>query len=236
MPVYRLDERLRFPPVEHAQEGLLAVGGDLSPRRLLLAYSQGIFPWYEEGQPILWHAPDPRMLLLPEDLRVSRSLRRTLRRRPFRVTCDTAFEQVVEGCASAPRPGQQGTWIPAEMKHRYTMLHRMGVAHSVEAWSGEDLAGGLYGVSLGAVFFGESMFSRRPNASKVAFVHLVSQLRAWSFELIDCQVYTEYLARFGAIEWPRARFSAVLEATLTLPTRPGPWRLTTDPLQVIWSV
>jgi leucyl/phenylalanyl-tRNA--protein transferase len=230
MPVYLLDERIVFPPVEHAEEGLLAVGGDLSPRRLLLAYSRGIFPWYQEGQPILWHAPDPRMVLLPNELRVSRSLRRRLRQRPFRITCDTAFEAVIESCASAPRPGQRGTWITADIKRAYAALHRMGLAHSVETWSGEELAGGLYGVSLGAVFFGESMFARQPDASKVAFVHLVGQLRAWGFALIDCQVYTDYLADFGALEWPRRRFTAALETALSRPTRRGPWKITVDPV------
>jgi leucyl/phenylalanyl-tRNA--protein transferase len=231
MPVYLLDQRLVFPPVEHAEDGLLAVGGDLSPRRLLLAYSRGIFPWYQEGQPILWHAPDPRMVLLPDELRVSRSLRRRLRQRPYQITCDTAFEAVIESCASAPRPGQRGTWITADIKRSYTALHRMGLAHSVEAWADEELAGGLYGVSLGAVFFGESMFARQPDASKVAFVHLVGQLRAWDFALIDCQVYTDYLANFGALEWPRRRFADALETALSRPTRRGRWEIAIDPVR-----
>ena len=225
VPVFRLDRRLAFPPPEMAEEsGLLAVGGDLRPERLLLAYSRGIFPWYAPGQPILWHSPDPRMVLKAEELRVPRSLAKTIRKGPFRLTLDTAFSRVIAGCGSVPRPGQPGTWITPAMKEAYVGLHRQGLAHSVEAWAEERLVGGLYGVSLGAVFFGESMFARAPDASKVAFVALVRQLARWGIGLVDCQVYTEHLARFGAVEWPRRRFLAALEGALARPTRPGPWR------------
>jgi leucyl/phenylalanyl-tRNA--protein transferase len=229
MPVARLGARVAFPPPERAEPGgLLAVGGDLEPRRLLLAYSQGIFPWYEEGLPILWHCPDPRTVLVPAELRVSRSLRRTLRRAPFALRLDTAFERVIRACASIERPGQRGTWITPEMIEAYQRLHALGFAHSAEAWDGEELAGGLYGVSLGACFFGESMFAARTDASKVAFVALVRQLERWGFELVDCQLQTPHLARFGAVAWPRARFLARLARALQTPTRRGPWHLDAD--------
>ncbi len=225
MPVYRLDERLVFPPVEDAEDGLLAVGGDLSPERLVLAYSQGIFPWYEEGQPILWHSPDPRMVLRVEDLQVARSLRKTIRKRPFEVRLDTDFAGVIDACARTPRPGQRGTWITRGMRRAYLELHRRGLAHSIEAWREGRLVGGLYGVSLGGAFFGESMFAREPDASKVAFVRIVEQLRAWDIPLVDCQVHTDHLERFGAAEWPRAAYLRALRAALTKPTRQGRWSL-----------
>jgi leucyl/phenylalanyl-tRNA--protein transferase len=224
VPVFRLDERLVFPPPELAEDGLLAVGGDLSPGRLLLAYSLGIFPWYEAGQPILWHSPDPRLVLNAHALHVPRSLERTLRRGSFRITFDAAFGSVVDACAAASRPGQHGTWITGEMRQAYGRLHRLGFAHSAEAWQGNRLAGGLYGVSLGGAFFGESMFARAPDASKAAFVSLVRQLQRWGITLIDCQVATEHLERFGAREWPRETFLAALGTALELPTRTGPWR------------
>jgi leucyl/phenylalanyl-tRNA--protein transferase len=223
VPVFRLDERLIFPPPELAEDGLLAVGGDLSPERLLLAYTRGIFPWYEEGQPILWHSPDPRLVLAAGDLHVPRSLERTLRRGTFRITLDAAFGRVVDACASTPRRRQRGTWITGEMRRAYQRLHQAGCAHSAEAWRGNRLAGGLYGVSLGGVFFGESMFAREADASKAAFVTLVRQLRTWGIALIDCQVATEHLERFGAREWPRDRFLAALEAALEQPTHWGNW-------------
>jgi leucyl/phenylalanyl-tRNA--protein transferase len=223
VPVYRLDKRLIFPDPEEAEEGLLAVGGDLSPERLLLAYAEGIFPWYEEGSEILWHSPDPRTVLLPADLHVPRSLERTIRRGSYRLTLDAAFDEVVAACATAPRPGQEGTWITAEMREAYVTLHRLGFAHSAEAWEGDHLAGGLYGVCLGGAFFGESMFTRVPDASKAAFVSLVRQLERWGINLIDCQVETEHLERFGALPWPRRRFLAALDRALQAPTRRGPW-------------
>lgn len=228
MPVFALDERLAFPPPEKAANGLLAVGGDLRPERLLLAYSLGIFPWYEEGQPILWHSPDPRMVLLADEIHVPRSAARALKRRTFRLTLDTAFSRVVEACAETPRPGQRTTWITAEMRGAYEELHRLGFAHSVEAWKGRRLVGGLYGVSLGSAFFGESMFAREPEASKVAFVSLCRQLSTWGLRLVDCQVYTEHLARFGAVEWPRRRYLTALRDAIGAPTRPGKWAF--DPI------
>lgn len=229
MTVYLLDERLAFPPPEDAPPlGPLAVGGDLRPDRLVLAYSLGIFPWYGPGEPIQWHSPDPRMVLLADELRVSRSLRRSIKKGQFRLTLDTAFEAVVDACSKVPRPGQNGTWITDEMRSAYRELHERGLAHSAEAWQGDTLAGGLYGVSLGAAFFGESMFSRVPEASKVAFVAFTEQLLRWDIRLVDCQVYTEHLARFGAREWPRADFLEALHDTRQSPTRIGRWEY--DPL------
>ena len=228
MPVYRLDDRLVFPPPEMAEDGLLAVGGDLSPERLALAYASGIFPWYEDGQPILWHSPDPRMVLRAPDLQVSRSLAKTLRRNVYEITLDRAFRRVIDACARTSRPGQRGTWITAEMAGAYEELHHRGLAHSVETWLDGRLVGGLYGVSLGAAFFGESMFARAPDASKAAFVKLVHQLRRWKIDLIDCQVHTDHLARFGAEEWPRPRYLRALRSALEAPTRTGPWAFASD--------
>jgi len=224
MPVYRLGPDCVFPPPENADSsGLLAVGGDLSPERLLLAYASGIFPWFDEEQPILWHSPDPRHVLIPCDVSVSRSLRRVLARTPFTLTLDTAFAKVIRACASAPRKDQDGTWITSHMIDAYERLHELGFAHSVEAWREGELVGGLYGVSLGGCFFGESMFTRCDDASKVAFVALVRQLSEWGFDLIDCQVQTDHLARFGARAWKRRDFLAALEKSLTQPTRRGMW-------------
>jgi leucyl/phenylalanyl-tRNA--protein transferase len=198
------------------------VGGDLRPERLLLAYAMGIFPW--EGEPLHWHSPDPRMVLLADELVVSRNLRKAMRRRPFTLSLDTAFTEVMVACATVSRPGQHGTWITPGMVESYSELHRRGVAHSAEAWNGGALVGGLYGLSLGAAFFGESMFALETDASKVAFVALVEQLRRWGILLVDCQVYTPHLASFGAREWPRRDFLAALRAALDRPTRLAPWR------------
>jgi len=225
VPVYRLTGELRFPAPEEAEpSGLLALGGDLGSERLLLAYSMGIFPWYEAGSPILWHSPDPRMILLPAKLRISRSLRKTLRDRCFEVRLDGAFEAVIRACAHTSRDGQDGTWITDEMIEAYVRLFELGYAHCAEAWSGGELIGGLYGVSLGGCFFGESMFASLPNASKVAFTTLVAQLARWKFDLIDCQVHTDHLARFGATEWPRSQFLSALEKSLAKKTRRGRWQ------------
>jgi leucyl/phenylalanyl-tRNA--protein transferase len=217
--------RFAFPdPNQTDADGLVAYGGDLSPQRLLAAYAQGIFPWpYHEGWPILWYSPDPRLVLLPSELHISRSLRKTLNKGVFEVRFDTAFAQVIHVCATAQRPNQQGTWITADMLQAYCVLHTLGFAHSVEAWADGELVGGLYGVSLGTAFFGESMFTHRAEASKVAFVGLVQQLRAWDFCFVDCQVYTPHLARFGAVEWPRKRFLQALKKALRVPTRQGRW-------------
>jgi leucyl/phenylalanyl-tRNA--protein transferase len=222
VPVYALGPELVFPPPQGAVRGLVAVGGDLSPERLLLAYRSGIFPWYDDG-PVLWHSPDPRCVLPVDRLHVGRSLRRVLARGRFEVRFDTEFERVIRACKTAPRPGQDGTWITDDMEDAYVALHRRGYAHSVETWEGGELAGGLYGVSLGRMFFGESMFSWRPNASKVALVRLAERLATWSFPLIDAQVPTPHTLALGAEEWPRSRFLATLEAELEHPTRRGRW-------------
>lgn len=228
MPVFRLDDRLVFPPVHLAEDGLLALGGDLRPERLLLGYTQGIFPWYAENLPILWHSPDPRMVMTTRDLLVQRSLRKAIKKRPYEIRIDTAFEQVLRGCAESPRPGQTGTWLIPEMIDAYMKLHDLGFAHSFEAWKGDELVGGLYGVSLGAAFFGESMFAKATDASKIAFVASVRQLDAWKIGLIDCQVHTEHLERFGAYEIPRLEYLQLLTSALDEPTRRGKWKLELD--------
>jgi leucyl/phenylalanyl-tRNA---protein transferase len=225
LPVYKLDHRLWFPPVELAEQGLLAVGGDLSTERLLLAYRRGIFPWYEDGLPILWHSPDPRMVLDAHRLHVPRSLRKAMRRHAYEIRLDTSFRAVMKACGAAYRPGQDGTWITDEMLEAYCRLHEDGYAHSAEAWRDGELVGGLYGVSLGAIFFGESMFAVAPDASKIAFVTLVEQLIAWDITHIDCQVHTEHLERFGAEEISRADYLALLRRALEKPTRRGRWAL-----------
>jgi len=211
MPVFRLTRELAFPPVEMSEpEGLLAVGGDLSVERLLLAYRNGIFPWYSEGYPILWWSPDPRLVLFPDELKVSRSLRQTIKKNIYKVTMDTAFDEVIARCAEVHRADDGGTWITDEMRLAYMDLHRAGHAHSVEAWRDGDLVGGLYGVSIGAAFFGESMFHTAPDASKVALVYLVEHLKGKGFELIDCQVTTDFFKRMGAREVPREEFLKLL--------------------------
>jgi leucyl/phenylalanyl-tRNA--protein transferase len=217
-------QQLPFPdPAGADAYGLLAYGGDLNPERLVSAYAHGVFPWYESG-PILWFSPDPRMVLLPAELRVNRSLRKNLARRRFEVRMDSAFEDVIRSCAEVPRPDQSGTWVTPDMIEAYCRLHELGLAHSVESWREGQLVGGVYGVSLGAAFFGESMFARQSDASKVAFVHLVHQIERWGFHFLDCQVYTEHTARLGAKPWPRARFLQELSTALEAPTRRGPWR------------
>lgn len=214
-----------FPPLEKALDdpnGLLAIGGDLSPQRLIEAYRSGIFPWFNEDEPILWWSPDPRMVLFPEELKISRSLRKTLYKDHYQILTDTAFTQVMHACA-APRKGQSGTWIHPEMIAAYTTLHDMGLAHSVETWIDGELVGGLYGVALGKVFFGESMFSSSTDASKIAFVHLVKQLQYREFGLIDCQVKTHHLASLGAREISRASFSLQLETLISNSTSGNKW-------------
>jgi leucyl/phenylalanyl-tRNA--protein transferase len=224
--VYRLPRQVVFPdPREAEEDGLIAVGGDLSVPRLLAAYAGGIFPWFTRGRTPYWFSPDPRLVLRPEALHVPRSLARTLRRGAFRVTADRAFEAVIAACAAAPREGQPGTWISRPIIEGYTALHAAGFAHSFEAWQDDELVGGLYGVSLGAAFFGESMFAARPDASKAAFVTAVGLLRARGFQLVDCQVTTEHLLRFGAEAWPRERYLAALPALLEAPTWRGAWTL-----------
>ena len=207
--------------------GLLAAGGDLSVPRLLEAYRAGIFPWFNEDQPILWWSPDPRMVLYPAELRISRSLGKRLRRRDYEVRADTAFGAVMRACAG-PREGQAGTWITPEMIEAYEELHRAGHAHSLETWIGGELAGGLYGVSLGRAFFGESMFARATDASKIALAHLARQLERWSYGMIDCQMATGHLARLGAREVPRAGFIRKLGELVNYPDIVGAWRLDDD--------
>jgi leucyl/phenylalanyl-tRNA--protein transferase len=225
VPVYLLDRTPRFPPPGHAEpSGLLAVGGDLEPARLLAAYASGIFPWYSDDEPILWFSPDPRAVIVPGALTLSRGVRRTLRgAERLRLTMDTAFGDVIRGCAAAPRPGQDGTWITPDMIEAYARLHELGFAHSVEAWDEERLVGGLYGVSLGRYFAAESMFRKVSGASLAALVALAKQLHGWKFELIDCQMFTPHVGRLGAELWPRTRFLARLEAALSGPTRRGRW-------------
>jgi leucyl/phenylalanyl-tRNA--protein transferase len=222
MPVFQLSDTLLFPPPELAREdGLLAVGGDLSAPRLLLAYRHGIFPWYGPGDPILWWAPDPRLVLFPADFHCSRSLARLLRRNVFQVTFDRAFAAVVDNCARIREENGEGTWLGKEMREAYCRLHVLGHAHSVECWQEGKLVGGLYGVAMAAVFFGESMFSLAPNSSKVTLVALVNQLVEWEFDLIDCQVGTSHLQSLGACEISGAEFSARLALSLAKPVRWG---------------
>ena len=224
MPVYRLTEEIVFPPPQLADKtGLLAVGGDLCGERLLLAYGLGIFPWYSEDEPIFWWSPDPRLVLYPDEIKVSKSLGKVIKKGVFGVTFDAAFEQVINLCASAGRRENEGTWIVRDMIDAYCRLHENGYAHSVEAWKDGILAGGLYGVSLGRCFFGESMFTLESNASKVAFARLVEYLKEYSFDLIDCQVSTGHLKRFGAREIPRSLFLKQLKKSLELPTLKGKW-------------
>lgn len=211
--MHYLDQTLWFPPLDTATtDGLLAVGGDLSSDRLWLAYQSGIFPWYETGQPILWWSPDPRMVLFPEELKVSKSLCKVISSNQFHVTFNEDFEQVIAQCAAVPRKHQEGTWITPEMQHAYINLHKQGYAHSVEVWADQQLVGGLYGIALesSGVFCGESMFSLQSNASKVGFVALVNRLIAQDYILIDCQMHTDHLARFGAREIPRTEFAKYL--------------------------
>jgi leucyl/phenylalanyl-tRNA--protein transferase len=237
MPVYLLTDKLVFPPAEGAsREGVVAVGGDFKPERLLLAYSQGIFPWPTEGMPLLWFSPDPRFVLRPREVHVGRSLGKVLRRDGFEVRFDTAFEAVIRACGLAPRPGQDGTWIQEDLIEGYLELHRLGYAHSVEAWRDGDLVGGLYGVSLGSCFFGESMFAAAPDASKVAFVTLLAHLERWGIGLVDCQVKTAHLARFGGREVSRRDFLVELRRRVAEPTRRGPWLAELRPSEVLASL
>ncbi|MFT3823632.1 MAG: leucyl/phenylalanyl-tRNA--protein transferase [Chitinophagaceae bacterium] len=206
MSLFALDKELAFPHVHLAEpDGLLAIGGDLSPERLLLAYQHGIFPWYE-GEHILWWCPDPRFVLFPPKLKISKSMTQLLRRKAFRFTINKAFAEVISNCKSISRPGQDGTWITPEVKEAYIRMHQLGYAHSAEAWLDDELVGGLYGMRLGKVFYGESMFSKVSNASKYAFISYVQQLKRENVELIDCQVYTDHLSSLGAEMIPRKEF------------------------------
>ncbi len=207
-----LSDRLQFPEVDKANEdGLLAVGGDLSPERLLLAYQNGIFPWFNEDSLILWWSPDPRMVLFPKDIKVSKSMHKVIRDQRFRLTINTCFETVMEHCSTVKREGQDGTWITDEMRNAYLSLHNLGFAKSYEVWEADDLVGGLYGVDLGTIFCGESMFSLKTNASKFAFIKLAEIVQSNNYELIDCQLYTDHLASLGAVEIPRREFISYLK-------------------------
>ena len=223
MAVFYLNEKNIFPPVSLAEEnGILAVGGDLSPARLIAAYEKGIFPWYSQGDPIIWWSPDPRFVIFPEEVKVSRSMKKELRKGTFTITADKAFEQVIKACRK-PRKHESGTWITDDIVKGYTELHKLGYAHSVEAWKDGELRGGLYGISLGRCFFGESMFSIEPNSSKAAFVTLAQKLASLNFDIIDCQVYTAHLESLGAVEIPREEFTAILDYSLTQETLKGDW-------------
>ena len=225
MPVYLLSEAPVFPPPRLAsREGLLAVGGDLSPERLLAAYGDGIFPWFSEGEPILWWSPDPRLVLFPHEFKVSKSLHKVLKRSRFDITIDEAFRRVITACADIRTAQKEPTWIVGDMIDAYCRLHEFGFAHSVEAWQDGAMVGGLYGVSLGKCFFGESMFAAVSNASKVAFACLVDYLIFQGFHMIDCQVTTKHLVSLGAREISRDRFLTLLQAALKEPTMKGKWQ------------
>lgn len=225
MPVFELCDEILFPSPRLARrDGLLAVGGDLSPARLLAAYRRGIFPWFSPGDPILWWSPDPRLVLFPAELKVARSLKKVIRKKQFAATLDKAFEKVITACADLRLQNREGTWIGREMIRAYCALHAAGYAHSVEVWQSGRLAGGLYGVALGRCFFGESMFARVDNASKVALVNLVAHLIKNGFRMIDCQVTSAHLMRLGAREIPRTDFLSRLRRSLEKETLRGPWR------------
>jgi leucyl/phenylalanyl-tRNA--protein transferase len=223
MPLFTLTAKSYFPPVALAgPEGLLAVGGDLSPQRLLRAYGRGIFPWYSDGEPILWWSPDPRFVLFPTEMHIPRSSKKFLNKKIFHLTFDRAFSEVIDGCAR-PRPDQEGTWITEEMRQAYVRLHELGYAHSLEAWHGDKLAGGLYGLALGRCFFAESMFHSANNASKVIFFTLAQALKKMGFIIIDCQVHSPHLAGWGAREIPRRQYLELLRSGLACKTLRGNW-------------
>ncbi len=233
MPVYQLIPEISlFPPTEEAEEdGLLAVGGDLTKERLLAAYSKGIFPWYEKGQPIMWWSPDPRLVLIPEELKISRSLRKVLRKQKFEIRLDSAFQQVIQACADVRRERDEGTWIIPDIQQAYTDLHEEGFAHSIESWLDGKLAGGLYGISLGHCFFGESMFSTRNDSSKVALVALVDFSIQVGIKMIDCQMTTAHLLSLGAREIKRKMFLKNLKRYLEQPTLKGSWNSYSVPVE-----
>ncbi len=226
MPVEISRHTLDFPDTDEADEsGLLAIGGDLSIERLKLSYSKGIFPWYEDGMPILWWSPDPRMVLYPEKMIISHSLKQSIKKKQFTVTIDKAFEKVIKNCSKTSRKGEKGTWITRDMQNAYIRLHEAGFAHSAEAWLEGELVGGLYGVALGKAFFGESMFHHVTNASKVAFHHLVDKLASWNYKIIDAQVYTNHLESLGGEMIPRREFIQILEGALKTEDITGSWEL-----------
>ena len=227
MPIFRLPDEIIFPDSQLAEpDGLLAVGGDLVPARILAAYQQGIFPWYSEGEPILWWSPAPRLVLFPEEFHLPRRLARTLRKNIFAVRADTAFADVITACASVRQDTGEGTWITEEMRNAYIALHELGFAHSLESWSERELVGGLYGVCLDRVFFGESMFSRRSDASKAALAALIQNAEQLNIRVIDCQMTTDHLLRFGSREISREEFDELLEQFIQQIRPQKPWRLT----------
>ncbi len=220
---YKLNNNKNFPPVELATpEGIVAFGGDLSAERLLNAYSKGIFPWYSDDEPILWWSPDPRLVLFPDELKISKSLKKLLNKKKFKITFDKNFKGVINACRQ-PRKKEHGTWITDDMINAYCKLHELGYAHSVEVWAEEELAGGLYGISLGRCFFGESMFSKISNTSKIALVYLVEKLKERNFLIIDCQVYSEHICSLGAKEIPRIEFIEILNEALKFENLKGKW-------------
>lgn len=223
--MYWLTDEFLFPDPRYASEaGLLAAGGDLTPQRILFAYQEGIFPWYSEGEPILWWSPDPRFVLRPDEIKVSKSMRQVLRKGHFSYSFDRTFDQVIEACATAPRKGQDGTWLTPEMIQAYKKLHQSGFAHSVEVWEDKKLVGGLYGISLGKFFFGESMFTKVSNASKAALIYLAKALKARKFEYIDCQAHTAHLESMGAKFIPRDEFLTLLSQNKYKTTLKGSWK------------
>ncbi len=228
MPLYQLGEEIYFPPVHHARNGLLAFGGDLSPERLMAAYQRGIFPWYSEDEPILWWSPEERMILFPKRIHISRRLVRTIKSGDMHASADTCFPLIIRRCAEIGREPDTGTWILPEMIEAYTRLHQLGLAHSIEIMHGTDLLGGLYGVSLGGVFFGESMFSDARDASKIALAVLARQCKRWGFDFIDCQMWTSHLASMGAQPVSRRNFLTLLKRSMGKTTLKGPWRLDED--------
>ena len=233
MTIPWLTKKLAFPSPDRAdKDGVVAVGGDLSVERVLLAYRSGIFPWpVAHDMPVFWFSPDPRWVVVPTEAHVGRSLRKEMRRGTYEVRVDTAFAAVIAACAETSRPDQDSTWITTEIEAAYIALHKAGWAHSIEAWRDGELVGGLYGISLGRAFFGESMFAAAPDASKVAFATLLGNLVAWGFDFVDCQTKTEHLQRFGAVPWKRKRFLEALSQSLTHPTRMGPWALELSPAE-----
>jgi len=227
MPIYQLPKEPIFPhPCEAVHDGLLAIGGDLSPERLIAAYSTGIFPWFSNNDPILWWSPNPRMILIPDKFKVSKSLKQTLKKDKFKIRVDFAFEEVIDSCNKVPRKEQNGTWITDDMKNAYIKMHKLGLAHSFEAWEGNKLVGGLYGISLGKAFFGESMFHKRTDASKVAFFYLSEFAKKNKFLFIDCQLPTTHLASLGANEISRDDFLDLLADAMEHPTYKDKWTLT----------
>lgn len=225
MPIYLLDDRIIFPAIENAEEGILAIGGDLSPERLLAAYQNGIFPWYNEDDPIIWHAPEERFILLLDELHISKSMRRVLNSNKFTYTVDTNFSFVIQQCAQVERKNEDGTWITEEMIDAYINLHQIGFAHSVEVWQDDKIVGGLYGVSLGKCFFAESMFHTATNASKFAIIKLVELLKQKDFHFIDAQVYTKHVETLGAKNITRNNFMQMLHKNIQFPTWKGKWNI-----------